>query len=157
VVPHLEVEDKYDVSEDVKLPDLRQLDGVADVRWHPPLNLEAVYFDTLDRLLAAAGVALRRRLGGVDDGWHIKVALESGKLEFAVPSGSDEVVPARIRTALASLTLASSLAPVARIRTTRHPIILTDSSAKPLAEIVDDHVVGHRLERSEPMHKPLNS
>ena len=42
------------------------------------LALSAVYFDTEDLRLARAGITLRRRSGGTDDGWHLKL-----------PAGSD--------------------------------------------------------------------
>ena len=35
--------------------------------------LEATYFDTPDLDLAAHGVTLRRRSGGNDAGWHVKI------------------------------------------------------------------------------------
>src|SRR4051794_32661759 len=45
--------------------------------------LSAVYFDTEDLRLARSGVTLRRRTGGSDDGWHLKLP--------AGPDARDEV------------------------------------------------------------------
>ena len=36
-------------------------------------RMEAVYYDTEDLALGRRLVALRRRRGGADDGWHVKL------------------------------------------------------------------------------------
>ncbi|MGT2464242.1 CYTH domain-containing protein [Sinomonas atrocyanea] len=40
-----------------------------------------MYFDTADLALAAHGMTLRRRTGGTDAGWHLKIALGPGRRE----------------------------------------------------------------------------
>jgi len=74
-----ETERKYDLDENTQLPRWSGLSGVVDVVGPEEQLLEAVYFDTADLRLAAAGVTLRRRRGGTDGGWHLKlpVAVES--------------------------------------------------------------------------------
>src|SRR3954467_8520661 len=69
----LEIETKYDVDDTVILPALHELAGVASVAQPVELDLEAVYFDTAGLDLAANKVTLRRRTGGEDDGWHVKL------------------------------------------------------------------------------------
>jgi inorganic triphosphatase YgiF len=63
-----ETERKYDLDEDTPLPRWSGLSGVVDVVGPEEQLLEAVYFDTADLRLAAAGVTLRRRRGGSDAG-----------------------------------------------------------------------------------------
>jgi hypothetical protein len=55
-----------------------------------------MYFDTADLRLAEAGATLRRRVGGLDDGWHLKLAVTPGvRTELQRPLGrSVRTVPA---------------------------------------------------------------
>jgi inorganic triphosphatase YgiF len=69
----LETERKYDLHEDAQLPCWSGLSGVREPVGPEEQLLEAVYFDTADLRLAAAGVTLRRRHGGSDAGWHLKL------------------------------------------------------------------------------------
>ena len=74
----LEVERKLDVDADFVLPDLTAVEGVASA--DPPVEhpLEAVYHDTDDLRLVRARVTLRRRTGGADAGWHLKLPAAAG-------------------------------------------------------------------------------
>jgi hypothetical protein len=40
-------------------------------------RLEAVYFDTSDLRMLQSGVTLRRREGGLDEGWHLKLPADA--------------------------------------------------------------------------------
>lgn len=53
------------------MPELVSVPGVGGVA--PPVEVErvATYYDTGDLRLLSARITLRRRLGGVDDGWHL--------------------------------------------------------------------------------------
>ena len=84
---HLEVETKYDVDDDFVVPELTGLDGVATV--DPPVehSLEAVYFDTTDLRLLRARVTMRRRTGGTDAGWHLKLPAGTARREVHAPLG----------------------------------------------------------------------
>ena len=88
---HLEVEKKYSADDAFQLPSLTDLvlhgdDGPAAVDGAGPVaegepqhqQLAATYFDTADLRLAAAGLTLRRRTGGDDAGWHLKVPAAGG-------------------------------------------------------------------------------
>ena len=66
----LEVERKYDVDDDTPLPDWGVIPGVDAVTDGEARALDARYFDTAGGDLARSGVALRRRTGGPDEGWH---------------------------------------------------------------------------------------
>ena len=75
---HLEVERKFDVDAGFALPDLGDVDGVASADAPVEHGLEAVYHDTADLRLARARVTLRRRTGGHDAGWHLKLPAAAG-------------------------------------------------------------------------------
>ena len=66
-----EIENKYEVPADFAVDDRLAVDGVrlGEPQRH---ELSAVYYDTSDLRLAADKVALRRRTGGHDAGWHVK-------------------------------------------------------------------------------------
>src|SRR5688572_6476607 len=68
-----EVERTYAVDAAAVLPDLSGVEGVTEVSQPVELHLEAVYFDTAELDLARRGVTLRRRTGGPDAGWHVKL------------------------------------------------------------------------------------
>lgn len=85
----VEIERKYDVGDDVALPDWRALPQVAVVDAPEPRELDARYFDTADLALGRGGVAVRRREGGPDAGWHIKAAAADGKHEWHWPLDVD--------------------------------------------------------------------
>ncbi|HEY5990150.1 MAG TPA: CYTH domain-containing protein, partial [Streptosporangiaceae bacterium] len=68
-----ETERKYEVDADFAVPDLSGLAGIAAVTGPRTHQLSAVYFDTTGFRLAAAHITLRRRTGGTDAGWHLKL------------------------------------------------------------------------------------
>ena len=69
----LEREHKYDVDDRLVLPDLTGIDGVHRVTEPVQRTLQATYFDTPDHRLASVVASLRRRTGGDEDGWHLKL------------------------------------------------------------------------------------
>ena len=68
-----ETERKYEIGDEVELPGWSGLAGVQSLVGPEEQTLEAVYHDTDDLRLAQAGVTLRRRRGGDDAGWHLKL------------------------------------------------------------------------------------
>src|SRR6201991_572681 len=70
---HTEVERKFDVVESTVSPSFEGLSAVARVERSPSQHLDALYFDTPAHDLAAHHVTLRRRTGGSDAGWHLKL------------------------------------------------------------------------------------
>jgi CHAD domain-containing protein len=140
----VEVESKFDVSGEFVLPPLGDVDRVVAIGEPVELHLDATYFDTADVRLARAGIALRRRSGGVDDGWHLKMAQAfDERIEVHRPVGRDaDHVPA----ALADLVLARvrerPLVPIATLRTHRIVHHLLGPGDTPLAEVADDRVTG---------------
>lgn len=142
----IEVERTYDVSEDTGLPDLASLPGVASVGSPQVRPLDAVYFDTAQLTLARRAVALRRRTGGPDEGWHVKSSAPEGRHEWGWPLDDDVSsapladVPPGVRAAVVEWCGDDDLAPIARVQNERHAILLQDASGAVVAEFVDDHV-----------------
>ncbi|NMD25708.1 MAG: CYTH domain-containing protein, partial [Actinobacteria bacterium] len=71
---HREIERKLDVPARFRLPSLSGAgNGIGEVHRQPTLRLTAAYYDTADLRLARHRITLRRRTGGGDDGWHLKL------------------------------------------------------------------------------------
>ncbi len=151
----LEIETKLELDPDTPLPALtprKRLAGVGIVAAAEPItyHLDAVYYDT-DRLdLLRSKITLRRRTGGADAGWHLKLpAVQGARTEIGLPlsAGDGTQVPAEIAALVVGAARGRALAPVARIlneRTVRH---LLDGEGTVLVEVADDHVTGEgRLE-----------
>ena len=149
VTEHLEIESKFAVDEDVAWVDLGSLPGVDSVGPPRQDDLLADYFDT-DRLaLARAGITLRRRSGGTDAGWHLKVPGGTGRrMEHAVPINEpDERPPAALLDLVQAWVRDRDLAPVATLSTRRmvHPLL--DATGAVLAEAADDVVTAEAAGR----------
>lgn len=147
----VEIERKYDIDGQASLPRLNGVGGVAQVRYRPPMALEAVYFDTADRVLSANNVTLRRRTGGTDAGWHVKIGKGDRRIEMQSPLGSEELtVPRRILDLVRVHVRGQALTQIARLTTLRSVVDLMDGQGHPLAEVSDDQVaamsVGFRAE-----------
>ncbi|HET7350303.1 MAG TPA: CYTH domain-containing protein, partial [Marmoricola sp.] len=140
---HLEIERTYAVDPDASLPELTQLPEVAAVGPARVDHLDAVYFDTADLALTRAGVSLRRRTGGADEGWHLKVPAGSGRDEIRVPlTRAQRHPPAELRRTVAAWTLKAPLEPIATIETRRTRRDLVAGNGSVLAELADDEVTG---------------
>ncbi|MDT0157561.1 CYTH domain-containing protein [Microbacterium sp. ARD32] len=134
-----EVERKYDADAETALPDWADVPGVTSVSEGELRELDARYLDTDDRALAQHGVALRRRTGGPDAGWHIKGPRQGdGRLELGWPLDDDDRMPDAVAQTVAQWTSAP-LHPIARIENTRTAYQLR-GQAEVIAEFVDDHV-----------------
>ena len=132
-----EIERKYDVDEAAVLPDLG---GIARVEPAGEVELEAEYFDTETGDLAARRIVLRRRRGGADEGWHIKLPAAEGRTELHWPLTDDDTVPAAIVDRVRSRVRGRELAVIARLRTRRVLSRLVDDTGAALVEIADDTV-----------------
>ena len=144
----LETEFTFEPGPDPALPDLSDIAGVATVTKPRVQRLEAVYFDTDDLRLMRAGVTLRRRTGGDDAGWHLKVptADDTGRTEVHAPLGrSTRQPPQRLRSAATAWTRDASLIPVATVHTRRLVRRLRDERRALVAELCEDTVRGTRL------------
>jgi CHAD domain-containing protein len=155
---HLEVEKKYVADDDFELPPLLQLAAGTDALQTGSVasvvegesvqhRLGATYFDTADLRLSSAGLTLRRRTGGDDAGWHLKVPAGRGaRSEVHVPLGRGaKTVPASLQRMVWAQTLGAALRPVAEIMTDRSVRRLVDATGHVLAEVADDRVTARRL------------
>ncbi len=119
------------------------ISGVASLRAGGELDLHATYYDTADLRLARSHVTLRRRTGGPDEGWHLKLPTDhpETRTEMRFPLGSDdEQPPAELTDLVIALTRGSRVEPVAELRTQRSVVDLLDESGDVLAELTDDSV-----------------
>jgi len=151
VAAHVEVERKYEAGSGFSLPDLRDVPGLsaaAEPRRH---TLIARYFDTRDLRLARHGITLRRRTGGTDDGWHLKLPKAKGERdEVQRPAGAaGDPVPAELADLVLAYTRGRPLVAVAEVRTDRTERALLGQDGIVLAELADDNVTGIRLEPRE--------
>lgn len=121
------------------LPDLTGVGPVASVTAAGPEELDAVYHDTVDLRLAGSSATLRRRTGGPDAGWHLKLPLTGDTREEVWAPLSDDV-PAALRELVLSRTRGAPLRPVVRIRSTRAVRRLHDAEGGVLAELSLDEV-----------------
>lgn len=139
----LEVERKYDVDPGLPMPELTGLPGVAAVTTDVHM-LEAVYFDTADLRLRAAGITLRHRTGGTDAGWHLKLPAGPAREEVTVEAGTG-TVPDALTALVRSRIRDCELGPVAALSTRRVARRLLSRDGAPLAEVADDTVRGRPL------------
>ena len=139
---------KVEIGGSTSLDGLDRLPGVSRVCRLAPVRLDATYFDSPGLHLARAGVTLRRRTGGQDAGWHLKLPGEKKTDRFEVradDTGSDGSVPPRLLEVLTAHRGSDELAPVARVRTERTAYHLLADDGTVLAEVADDRVSGRRL------------
>lgn len=143
---HHEVEIKLEAPAEAAVPPLDAVDGVAAVDAPAEHQLTATYFDTPSGALAAAGISLRRRTGGEDAGWHLKLPVEGGRDELRLPLGrATATVPEPLREAAALFVRDEPLRPIAEIRTRRTVHRLRDAQERVLVEIADDAVEARPL------------
>src|SRR3954447_17197326 len=76
---HHEIEDTYAVGVDADLPSFDELSGVDTVQRGDVHEREPSYFNPADLALATGGITLRRRTGGADPGWHVKLPMQKGR------------------------------------------------------------------------------
>ncbi|MFI5521067.1 CHAD domain-containing protein [Streptomyces platensis] len=134
-----EIERKYEADDNTRLPDLAGIDRVTAVVEAGSEDLDAVYYDTADQRLAAAGITLRRRTGGRDAGWHLKLPVGPGvRDELRAPLS--ETPPPELTALVRSRVLDGELVAVVRLRTRRTVRVLTDAAGSPLAEVAEDAV-----------------
>ncbi|MCP8998241.1 CYTH and CHAD domain-containing protein [Pseudarthrobacter sp. RMG13] len=160
----VEVEKKYDVGQDAEVPSLAEIPGVTRVGEPHVDTLEAVYFDTQTHTLASRDITLRRRTGGVDAGWHLKLTAdgpgpdeESGdaargsgseprrRRELHAPLGQPGVVPDSLLAHVLAYLRGEDAAPVVRLKTQRTTYALYGEDGVHLADLADDRVSAELL------------
>jgi inorganic triphosphatase YgiF len=150
---YFETENKYEADAGFVLPELGGLGATAtgpDV-----YHLHATYYDTDDLALNSHRITLRRRTGGADQGWHLKLPVRTGtrqELRAPLDEGAEEV-PAELAARVADITAGRPLRPVAALDTERSVVTVTGADGAVLAEVADDRVTGTRL--GKPGTRPL--
>ena len=145
---HAEIETKLEIDPTSKLPSLskrRRLAAVGITGSKEPesFQLDATYYDTSGLDLLRSKMTLRRRTGGPDAGWHLKLpAVQGARTEVGLPlsAGDPGDVPAELASLVRGAARGRDLIPVARLvndRTVRH---LHDAAGTALIEVADDHV-----------------
>ncbi|MFD3933057.1 CHAD domain-containing protein [Streptomyces sp. NPDC058614] len=146
-----EIERKYEgpaAEGDAGLPELTGVAGVASVIDKGVAELDATYYDTADQRLAAASLTLRRRTGGSDAGWHLKLPVSEGvRDEIQAPLSDD--LPRSLTGLVRSRVRDAELVPVVRLRSARDIRHLVDDSGALLAEVSLDRVRAERLSGGE--------
>jgi inorganic triphosphatase YgiF len=148
-----EIETKLEIAPDAKLPSLskrRRLAAVGIAGAADPQNyhLDAMYYDTPDLDLLRSKMTLRRRTGGPDAGWHLKLpAVQGARTEVGLPLSAGEPgdVPSELAGIVRGAARGRELVPVARLvndRTVRH---LLDEAGCTMIEVADDHVTATPL------------
>ena len=127
-------------------PSLDRLPRVAAASVPQEQRLEAEYYDTDDLRLIRAGITLRRRSGGDDAGWHLKLPLG------AAPAGRSGGRSAARRTGTRGTGLPGARAHPRRAAGAGRPddhdrqrLILLDEAGKSLAEVAADDVSAQAL------------
>jgi CHAD domain-containing protein len=143
-----EVERKYAVGQGIVLPALSDVDRVSTVGQPVETELVSVYFDTAELDLARRGITLRRRTGGYDEGWHLKLPKdEDTRTEVRLPLGrTTTTVPTELLAPVRAVVRDRPLAPVARLSTRRLECELLDDDGRVLAQVCDDEVHAERLD-----------
>ena len=155
---HLETEQKYDADADFVLPKLGSLPELGGRRATDPkrIYLSATYFDTEDLALIQHKITLRRRVGGDDEGWHLKLPVRKDtrqELHAPLGEGTDGSVPARLATQVEEITAGKRLRPVAILDTERTVVRLPGPSGDAAVEVADDLVTAIRF--GEPDSEPM--
>lgn len=144
---HDEIERKLDPGISAVLPSLTDVDGVAAMGQPVEMALSAIYFDSPGLDLARHGITLRRRTGGDDAGWHLKLpAGQDTRTEIRLPLGrATRTVPAELLAPVRALVRDRLLAPVAQVDTRRLQHDVIDADAVVLAQVCVDEVHAERL------------
>ncbi|MEU2212720.1 CYTH and CHAD domain-containing protein [Streptomyces hygroscopicus] len=146
-----EIERKYEATDGGGLPDLAGVAGVAGVTDQGVVTLDATYYDTPGRRLAADGITLRRRTGG-DEGWHLKLPVgPDARDEIRAPLS--DALPAGLAGLVRSRTRGAELSPLVRLLSERTVRRLVDADGALLAVLSADRVTARRLapEPGEPV------
>ena len=134
-----EREDKFEVDPDWVFPHVMGLVPDGGRLDQEVRRLENTYFDTPAAGLRVFGVTLRRRVGGSERGWQLKVP--NGTARTELQSGSrTKRLPHALAKGVAGLLAGETLQPVATMATTRTAYRLLDANGELVLQIADDQV-----------------
>jgi CHAD domain-containing protein len=143
---HSEIERKFDglLLQPLTSEGLPQVDRLVPGESH---ELEAVYYDTDNLSLLSHGITFRRREGGGDPGWHLKLPQPDGsrtEVQHPLTAAGTAPPPELLRRAQV-YAKGAELRPVAHLRTTRKRTLLLDAHGRTLAEVAADRVAARAL------------
>lgn len=142
----IEAERKYALLAGQRLPSLSDVVIEGSVT---EFDLVATYYDAPDLRLTRAKQVIRRRVGGSDEGWHLKLpgARPDQRFEIQAPLGTARV-PQELRDRVAETLAGAPLVPVAVLRTHRRQqdllgpdgaVLAVSCTDQVRAEVGDDH------------------
>ena len=112
----------------------------------PGVDLSATYWDTADLRLLRSRLTLRRRVGGDDAGWHLKLpAGADSRDEVRRPLGRARKPPAPLVALSRAAHRDAPLRPVVELDTVRQEWTLTDAQGEAVATVTDDRVTARTL------------
>lgn len=152
---HLEIETKLEVPGQSELPDPLQhkavrKSGLTSAAAPVVHHLDATYYDTDQLDLLRSKVTLRRRTGGDDAGWHLKLPADkrsadaAARTEVQLPLNRGGRVPKELADLIRGTARGHALKAVARLRNERTVVRLLDAAGSPAVEIADDAVTATR-------------
>jgi CHAD domain-containing protein len=103
-----------------------------------PRVFTSTYFDTQQQQLARAGVTLRRRVERARGVWQLKLPRGIARLELEAPGGPSGP-PAHMRDLLTAYVRGAELTPIAKLRTRRSGIRVSNGTG-PVADVTVDLV-----------------
>lgn len=137
-----EIEHKFRVHGLFVLPDLTTLDSVGGTQDAGTEDVDSLYLDTADLRLIREGFALRRRSGGDDEGWHLKLPVAGADSsvhdELRLPLTDTDEPPAALTRLVHTVVRSAGLTEVARLRGRRHRLMIRDTANVDVAVLVDD-------------------
>jgi inorganic triphosphatase YgiF len=154
---HLETKQKYDAEAGFALPDFGRLAGPGGRRAEPKrYYLSATYFDTENLDLHRNRITLRRRVGGTDEGWHLKLPVRKDtrqELHAPLDEGGTGSIPARLTAQVEDIAAGHRLRPIAILDTERTVVTVPGPTGEAMLEIADDRVTATRF--GEPDEEPV--
>jgi CHAD domain-containing protein len=143
---HREVEVKMRVTGDFDVTAyLHDLPGITLVG-PSTAHMRATYYDTAELTLLRWGITVRRREGGTDSGWHMKLPVADNQdgareeLHLPLTAVAGGVVPDEFISIIAPLLRKKHIEYLADINTTRVKYTLVDKHGESLVEVADDLV-----------------
>ena len=133
-----EIERKFALDETQSLPGLEHLGPVGQT---VELPLAASYFDTPHFALTRAHQVLRHRVGGVDEGWHVKLpGVDAGHRSEVQAAVELPRPPEELRALVAETLRDQPLIPVAQVSTQRRQTELLGPGGTVFALVCEDSV-----------------
>jgi inorganic triphosphatase YgiF len=114
-------------------------------------RLDNAYFDTARSGLRLFGVTLRRRVGGSERGWQLKVPNGTARTELQSGSRS-KTLPPPLAEAVVGLRAGERLDPVATVKTTRTAYRVLNADGELVLEIADDQVASGPPDGESTLH-----